>query len=264
MQEIIFYDSKNVPYMTWYNFSYNQQNGTLLFNVQFEYSIFNISECYKTNITQIINFEKELQDLYHGLSHKISFMSDDYSLYIELVSNQFGHIYQYVHLTKKSYSGTEFTLHLDIDQSFIPELLNFIHEISQIKPCVESIDSTYPNICNIDFIQKEKFEFNDYIHMNIKLKESFFQILMDTDISTDELISFKQDLTLFQEEKISEVLLAPLGEYWSIRFIRAKDGVKIQGNICDKNIIFLQHNLTFNWIVNQDWMHHFQQKIFSI
>lgn len=26
MQEIIFYDSKNVPYMTWYNFSYNQQN----------------------------------------------------------------------------------------------------------------------------------------------------------------------------------------------------------------------------------------------
>lgn len=58
MQEIIFYDSKNVPYMTWYNFSYNQQNGTLLFNVQFEYSIFNISECYKTNITQIINFEK--------------------------------------------------------------------------------------------------------------------------------------------------------------------------------------------------------------
>ena len=32
MQEIIFYDSKNVPYMTWYNFSYNQQNGTLLFN----------------------------------------------------------------------------------------------------------------------------------------------------------------------------------------------------------------------------------------
>ena len=52
MQEIIFYDSKNVPYMTWYNFSYNQQNGTLLFNVQFEYSIFNISECYKTNITQ--------------------------------------------------------------------------------------------------------------------------------------------------------------------------------------------------------------------
>ena len=78
MQEIIFYDSKNVPYMTWYNFSYNQQNGILLFNVQFEYSIFNISECYKTNITQIINFEKELQDLYHGLSHKISFMSDDY------------------------------------------------------------------------------------------------------------------------------------------------------------------------------------------
>jgi hypothetical protein len=42
MQAIIFYDSKNVPYMTWYNFSYNQQNGTLLFNVQFEYSIFNI------------------------------------------------------------------------------------------------------------------------------------------------------------------------------------------------------------------------------
>lgn len=27
MQEIIFYDSKNVPYMTWYNFSYNQQMG---------------------------------------------------------------------------------------------------------------------------------------------------------------------------------------------------------------------------------------------
>lgn len=67
---------------------------------------------------------------------------------------------------------------------------------------------------------------------------------MNTNISTDELISFKQDLTLFQEEKISEVLLAPLGEYWSIRFIRAKDGVKIQGNICDKNIISLQHNLT--------------------
>ena len=83
-------------------------------------------------------------------------------------------------------------------------------------------------------------------------------------INTDELISLKQDLTLFQEEKISEVLFAPLGEYWSIRFIRAKDGVKIQGNICDKNIIFLQHNLTFNWIVNQNWMHQFQQKIFSI
>ena len=170
MQEIIFYDSKNVPYMTWYNFSYNQQNGTLLFNVQFEYSIFNISECYKTNITQIINFEKELQDLYHGLSPKISFMSDDYSLYIELVSNQYGHIYQYVHLTKKSDNGTEFTLHLDFDQSFIPKLLNSIHEISQVKPCVESIDSTYSNICSIDFIQKEKLEFNDYIHMNIKLK----------------------------------------------------------------------------------------------
>lgn len=30
MQEIIFYDSKNVPYMTWYNFSYNQQNGTFI------------------------------------------------------------------------------------------------------------------------------------------------------------------------------------------------------------------------------------------
>ena len=73
---------------------------------------------------------------------------------------------------------------------------------------------------------------------------------MNTNISTDELISFKQDLTLFQEEKISEVLLAPLGEYWSIRFIRAKDGVKIQGNICDKNIISLQHNLTFNWIAD--------------
>ena len=187
MQEIIFYDSKNVPYMTWYNFSYNQQNGTLLFNVQFEYSIFNISECYKTNITQIINFEKELQDLYHGISHKISFISDDYSLYIELESNQFGHIYQYVHLTKKSDSRTEFTLHLDFDQSFIPKLLNFIHEISQVQPCVESIDSTYPNICNIDFIQKEKLEFNDYIHMNIKLKESFFQVLMNTNISTDEL-----------------------------------------------------------------------------
>lgn len=175
MQEIIFYDSKNVPYMTWYNFSYNQQNGTLLFNVQFEYSIFNISECYKTNITQIINFEKELQNLYHGLSHKISFISDDYSLYIELVSNQFGHIYQYVHLTKKSDSGTEFTLHLDFDQSFIPKLLNFIHEISQVQPCAESIDSVYPNICSIDFIQKEMLEFNDYIHMNIKLKESFFR-----------------------------------------------------------------------------------------
>ena len=59
-------------------------------------------------------------------------------------------------LLKKSDSRTEFTLHLDFDQSFIPKLLNFIHEISQVKPCVESIDSTYPNICNIDFIQKEK------------------------------------------------------------------------------------------------------------
>lgn len=70
MQEIIFYDSKNVPYMTWYNFSYNQQNGTLLFNVQFEYSIFNISECYKTNMTTLLKFEKELQDLYHGKALK--------------------------------------------------------------------------------------------------------------------------------------------------------------------------------------------------
>lgn len=39
MQDIIFYDSKNVPYMTWYNFSYNQQNETLLFNVQFEFHL---------------------------------------------------------------------------------------------------------------------------------------------------------------------------------------------------------------------------------
>lgn len=31
MQEIIFYDSKNVPYMTWYNFSYNQQNVSVQF-----------------------------------------------------------------------------------------------------------------------------------------------------------------------------------------------------------------------------------------
>lgn len=169
-----------------------------------------------------------------------------------------------MHLTKKSDSGTEFTLHSDFDQSFIPKLLNSIHKISQAKPCVESIDSAYPNIYSIDFIQKEKLEFNDYIHMNIKLKESFFQILMNTDINTDELISFKQDLTLFQEEKISEVLFAPLGEYWSIRFIRAKDGIKIQGNISDKNIIFLQHNLTFDWIVNQNWMHHFHQKISCI
>ena len=45
-------------------------------------------------------------------------------------------------LLKKSDSRTEFTLHLDFDQSFIPKLLNFIHEISQVKPCVESIDST--------------------------------------------------------------------------------------------------------------------------
>ncbi len=37
-------------------------------------------------------------------------MSDDYSLYIELVSNQYGHIYQYVHLTKKS-QITELNLH---------------------------------------------------------------------------------------------------------------------------------------------------------
>lgn len=79
--------------MTWYNFSYNQQNGTLLFNVQFEYSIFNISECYKTNMTILLKFEKELQDLYHGKSPKISFTSDDYSLYIELTSNQYEHIY---------------------------------------------------------------------------------------------------------------------------------------------------------------------------
>lgn len=38
---------------------------------------------------------------------------------------------------KKSDSGTEFTLHSDFDQSFIPKLLNSIHKISQAKPCVD-------------------------------------------------------------------------------------------------------------------------------
>jgi hypothetical protein len=33
-----------------------------------------------------------------------------------------------MHLTKKSDSGTEFTLHSDFDQSFIPKLLNSIHK----------------------------------------------------------------------------------------------------------------------------------------
>ena len=38
--------------------------------------------------------------------------------------------------------------------------------------------------------------------------------------------------------------------------------------LSNTSIIFyrsiVQHNLTFNWIVNQNWMHQFQQKIFSI
>lgn len=78
-------------------------------------------------------------------------------------------------------------------------------------------------------------------------------------MSEDEFTDFKRNLNLMINQQKQKVYLNPLGEFWMIEFCKVGDEIEVKGNMNDRQ--FPQNNLSFRWIVSQDWLSELQKQI---
>ncbi len=262
MEQIVFYNSERESIVQCYNFRCERrmEDNILQFDLQAQTSIFNVSGTYKASVVELQKFKEQLDSLYVGHLQKVAFISMDKLLHIELELERTGRIKQHFSIWKDQTMHNGLTLETHFDQTFLPELSDSIGKtVDSVQLTSEIIMNNHNQFCSICLFNFEVIEYSEYIRFKVELKDSFFYLLTDCEMDMSELLCFKEELTLIIKGKTKEISLSPLGEFWSIRFIRLRDKIIVKGDVYDKQ--FPQNNLIFRWIVNQDWLSELQKQI---
>ena len=262
MEQIVFYNSERESIVQCYNFRCERrmEDNILQFDLQAQTSIFNVSGTYKASVVDLQKFKEQLDSLYVGNLQKVAFISMDKLLHIELELERTGRIKQYFSIRRDRTMDNGLTLETYFDQTFLPELSDSIKKIlNSIQFNNEIFTNNYNQFCSIRLFYFEDVGYSGYIRFRVGLKDSFFHILINCEMDMSELLCFKEELILLTQGQMQEISLSPLGEFWSIRFIRLRDEIIVKGDINDKQ--FPHNNLVFRWIVSQDWLSELQKQI---
>lgn len=262
MEQIVFYNSERESMVRCYNFRCERcmPDTILQFDLQAQTSIFNVSGTYKANVVDLQKFKGQLVALYVGNLQKVVFISMDKLLHIELEMERTGRIRQYFSIRRDRTMNNGLTLKTYFDQTFLPELSDSIGKtLSSMQLDNGSLMNTHNPFCSIRLFNFEAIGYSGYIRFEMELKDSFFHVLTNCEMDMNELLCFKEELILLTRYKTREINLSPLGEFWSISFIRLGDGIIVKGDVNDRQ--FPPNNLSFRWIVNQDWLSGLQKQI---
>lgn len=77
-----------------------------------------------------------------------------------------------------------------------------------------------------------------YFQYKFSLQSKAFKMLTDTYSSAKELSKFREDLISLSKKESQVIYLAPLGEFWSIKFSRKElDIIALEGRVSDAESI---------------------------
>lgn len=262
MEQIVFYNSERESIVQCYDFCCEKrmEDYILQFDLQAQISIFNVSGIYKASVVELQKFKEQLDSLYVGNLQKVAFISIDKLLHLRLELERTGRIKQHFSIWKDQTMHNGLTLETYFDQTFLPELSDSIEKtLNSVWFDSESLMNNHSQFYSIRLFNFEDTGYSDYIRFKVELKDSFFHLLTDCEMDMSELLCFKEELTLITQNKIQEISLSPLGEFWSIRFIRQRNEIIVKGDVNDKQ--FSHNNLVFRWIVSQDWLSELQKQI---
>ena len=262
MEQIVFYNSERESIVQCYDFRCERrmEDNILQFDLQAQTSIFNVSGVYKASVVDLQKFKEQLDSLYVGNLQKVAFISIDKLLHVGLELKRTGRVKQHFSIWKDQTMHNGLTLETYFDQTFLPELSDSIEKtLNSVRYDSESLMSNHNQFCSIRLFNFENTGYSDYVRFKAELKDSFFHLLTDCEMDMSELLCFKEELSLITQGQTPEISLSPLGEFWSLRFIRQRNEIIVKGDINDKR--FPHNNLVFRWIVSQDWLSELQKQI---
>jgi len=130
MQEVFFYNWERKPVMQWSDFNIidDEKVGFVSFDVKVSKSIFEASVRIKTDLSEVIDFKKNLNKLFQQKCLVVVFASSDEDIKIKLRREKSGRIYQNFWIRELD-TKNNLTVNDYFDQTFLPELIDEINNI---------------------------------------------------------------------------------------------------------------------------------------
>lgn len=117
MEQIVFHSSERESIAQCYNFRCERrmEDNILLFDLQAQTSIFNVSGTYKASVVDLQKFKEQLDSLYVGNLQKVAFISMNKLLHIELELERTERIKQYFSIRRDRTMNNGLTLETYFD-----------------------------------------------------------------------------------------------------------------------------------------------------
>lgn len=248
MEKITFYDLKRSEVMVWTNIGFHSP--AFLFDLSLTHSI------YKVRLPIVVNMSwvRLLRDTLVILTdlkkqpecHKIA-LAENFG--IVFASDGYGRIN--VALTLNDRLNTDLIINYQIDQSFLPEMIEGIELLLQDAKTLFSeknqdsfviCDSSSLRLQNV-IVFHEDAPNESYLRIKLSILQCYVDVELDMLMYIDEFQLFKEQLSLFRDHEIQQVKLAPLGEFVSIELNRSGGRLWMKGDISD--LLMPQSHLTF-------------------
>lgn len=130
MKEVFFYNWERKPVMQWSDFNIigDEEAGLVSFDVKVSKSIFEASIRIKTELSGLIDFKENLNNLFEQNYLVVVFTSSDEDIKIELRREKSGRIYQSFWIRELN-AKNNLTVNDYFDQTFLPELIDEINNL---------------------------------------------------------------------------------------------------------------------------------------
>lgn len=128
--EVYLYNWERKAIMRWFNFVWSEKENERFIHIDVEISksIFEASLSIEVSSIALAKFKENLNLLYNQVVTKVTYVSCDGLLKIELFRNEVGHVYQMLHISDLN-TRSSLVVKDYFDQTFLPELENSINRI---------------------------------------------------------------------------------------------------------------------------------------